>query len=144
MSSDGRREDGPRRIRLGGRLAGPSPAAAARGPCGSTRGAAASAARGRGSHALAGSRRGSDEDAADPQRDEQPTPSASPSPNGWPSIDAAADRPARDVRAHSCRIAGVPGAIASASAIASQLVSRMQPWDCVFPTVDGSGVPWMP
>lgn len=45
---------------------------------------------------------------------------------------------------YSCKIAGVPGDTEAARAVASQLVMRMQPWDCVFPTVRGSGVPWMP
>jgi hypothetical protein len=39
---------------------------------------------------------------------------------------------------------GVPAATIPASSCASQFVRRMQPWDCVFPMVDGSGVPWMP
>jgi hypothetical protein len=50
----------------------------------------------------------------------------------------------RGILTYSCRIAGVPLETACAKAAASQLVMRMQPWDCVLPTFDGSGVPWMP
>src|SRR5207248_8329312 len=39
---------------------------------------------------------------------------------------------------------GVPFLTRRASVSASQLVSRMQPCDCVLPIASGSGVPWMP
>lgn len=48
------------------------------------------------------------------------------------------------IRSHSRSNAGMPGATACASAAAFQLVRRMQPCDWVLPTVDGSGVPWIP
>ena len=38
----------------------------------------------------------------------------------------------------------VPGLTMPASSVASQLVSRTQPWLNVLPIFDGSGVPWMP
>ena len=51
---------------------------------------------------------------------------------------------ARRLTGYSCSKAGMPALTASASASASQLVSRMQPCDCVLPMCEGSGVPWMP
>ena len=50
---------------------------------------------------------------------------------------------AASLRAH-LKITGVPGATSAASRAASQLVRRTQPCDCVCPTFEGSGVPWMP
>jgi hypothetical protein len=45
---------------------------------------------------------------------------------------------------HSTNSTGVPLLTIRASARASQLVSRTQPFDAVLLTVAGSGVPWMP
>ena len=39
------------------------------------------------------------------------------------------------------KITGVPDLTSVASRAASQLVSRTHPWDCAWPTRDGSGVP---
>jgi hypothetical protein len=66
------------------------------------------------------------------------------------SAAAPAAKPSRNASSfakrarYSTSCAGTPGPTMPASSRASQFVKRMQPWDWVLPTVDGSGVPWMP
>ena len=64
------------------------------------------------------------------------------------SKEAAGDQvPNRRTRCsvtHSAKITFVPGRTIEASFSASQLVSRTQPCDVVFPIVEGSGVPCSP
>ena len=64
---------------------------------------------------------------------------ASPSPRGHDD-----QRRERGDRRHFISTAGMPGRTCSASAVASQLVSRMQPCDSERAMRAGSGVPWMP
>lgn len=66
-------------------------------------------------------------------------PEANPSAN-IPTVLARMSLNSR----YSCKIAGVPGFTMFASSEASQLVSRMHPWDIAWPMSDGSGVPWIP
>ena len=44
----------------------------------------------------------------------------------------------------STKATGVPFLMLPPSRLASQFVSRTQPWDSVLLTLEGSGVPWMP
>jgi len=59
----------------------------------------------------------------------------------WPLARA---RRGHDDGHHSTNSTAVPFFTMAASARASQLVRRTQPWECTLPTLCGSAVPWMP